>query len=335
MIIPSGWIHAVYTPSDSLVLGGNFLTPIHIPSQLHIANIETRTRVPKKFRFPFFDLAMWYTAQYYLDQPRKPESMSVFEVSGLRELAEWAWKKAKLRQQQLAKGTEYHRAKVEAPPGWDTLDVATRFVKFVYESEDVDADVPTWVRNEVLLVKNETPSRKRRRGEETPTPRKYTRRTSKKDAELAVVDVVMTDVSIPQQERPIEYASLSRPVTSYSTILSAPITQYPNITYPLPHHPLTTTLSHPGPPLNIFKPYSSTTPTTLLHPKAPSFIDIIKSTYRPYLSRPLLLLEEIKVEDEPQLLGTGLEVLSLAIDLSTKLPPPSPASTLTVYSPSD
>jgi hypothetical protein len=208
MIIPSGWIHAVYTPSDSLVLGGNFLTPLHIPSQLHIANIETRTRVPKKFRFPFFDLAMWYTAQYYLDQPRKPDTMSIFEVSGLRDLAEWAWKKAKLRQQQLAKGTEYHRAKVESPPGWDTLDVATRFVKFVYESEDVDAEVLTWVRNEVLVVKNETPSsqgRKRRREEgETPTPRKYTRRTSKKEAELAVVDVVMTDVSIPPQERPIE-----------------------------------------------------------------------------------------------------------------------------------
>ena len=26
LVIPSGWIHAVYTPVDSMVFGGNFLT---------------------------------------------------------------------------------------------------------------------------------------------------------------------------------------------------------------------------------------------------------------------------------------------------------------------
>jgi F-box/leucine-rich repeat protein 10/11 len=26
MLIPSGWIHAVWTPENSLVIGGNFLT---------------------------------------------------------------------------------------------------------------------------------------------------------------------------------------------------------------------------------------------------------------------------------------------------------------------
>lgn len=25
MIIPTGWIHGVYTPKDTLVIGGNFL----------------------------------------------------------------------------------------------------------------------------------------------------------------------------------------------------------------------------------------------------------------------------------------------------------------------
>ena len=34
LLIPAGWIHAVYTPVDSLVFGGNFLTAMHIPMQI-------------------------------------------------------------------------------------------------------------------------------------------------------------------------------------------------------------------------------------------------------------------------------------------------------------
>uniref|UniRef100_G3PVP3 [histone H3]-dimethyl-L-lysine(36) demethylase n=1 Tax=Gasterosteus aculeatus aculeatus TaxID=481459 RepID=G3PVP3_GASAC len=50
-IIPSGWIHAVYTPTDSMVFGGNFLHSFNIPMQLNICNIEDRTRVWKTFVF--------------------------------------------------------------------------------------------------------------------------------------------------------------------------------------------------------------------------------------------------------------------------------------------
>jgi F-box/leucine-rich repeat protein 10/11 len=32
--IPSGWIHAVYTPEDSLVFGGNFLHSFAIEKQI-------------------------------------------------------------------------------------------------------------------------------------------------------------------------------------------------------------------------------------------------------------------------------------------------------------
>lgn len=42
---PSGWIHAVYTPMDTLVFGGNFLHSFNIPMQLRIYSIEDRTRV--------------------------------------------------------------------------------------------------------------------------------------------------------------------------------------------------------------------------------------------------------------------------------------------------
>ena len=30
LVIPSGWIHAVYTPADSMVFGGNFLCSAHL-----------------------------------------------------------------------------------------------------------------------------------------------------------------------------------------------------------------------------------------------------------------------------------------------------------------
>ncbi|KAA0722127.1 Lysine-specific demethylase 2A [Triplophysa tibetana] len=65
-IIPSGWIHAVYTPVDTLVFGGNFLHSFNIPTQLHIASIEDRTRVPVKFRYPFYYEMGWYVLERYL-----------------------------------------------------------------------------------------------------------------------------------------------------------------------------------------------------------------------------------------------------------------------------
>uniref|UniRef100_A0A8C6TV26 [histone H3]-dimethyl-L-lysine(36) demethylase n=1 Tax=Neogobius melanostomus TaxID=47308 RepID=A0A8C6TV26_9GOBI len=64
--IPSGWIHAVYTPMDSMVFGGNFLHSFNIPMQLNISNIEDRTRVPGKFRFPFYYEMGWYVMERYV-----------------------------------------------------------------------------------------------------------------------------------------------------------------------------------------------------------------------------------------------------------------------------
>uniref|UniRef100_A0A671MPW5 [histone H3]-dimethyl-L-lysine(36) demethylase n=1 Tax=Sinocyclocheilus anshuiensis TaxID=1608454 RepID=A0A671MPW5_9TELE len=65
-MIPSGWIHAVYTPMDTLVFGGNFLHSFNIPMQLYIYNIEDRTRVPTKFRYPFYFEMCWYVLERYL-----------------------------------------------------------------------------------------------------------------------------------------------------------------------------------------------------------------------------------------------------------------------------
>jgi len=63
--IPSGWIHAVYTPEDSLVFGGNYLHPFAIERQLKVAQIEETLKVPHKYRFPFFTEMMWYVLDKY------------------------------------------------------------------------------------------------------------------------------------------------------------------------------------------------------------------------------------------------------------------------------
>lgn len=64
--IPSGWIHAVYTLEDSLVFGGNFLHSFGIENQLKVSKIEDATKVPVKFRYPFYTEILWYVVQHYV-----------------------------------------------------------------------------------------------------------------------------------------------------------------------------------------------------------------------------------------------------------------------------
>lgn len=53
-----GWIHAVYTPEDTLVFGGNFLHSFNIPMQLNIYSIEDRTRVSSSSYSPHLNTAL-------------------------------------------------------------------------------------------------------------------------------------------------------------------------------------------------------------------------------------------------------------------------------------
>eukprot|EP00111_Clytia_hemisphaerica_P022323 TCONS_00065612-protein len=66
-MIPTGWIHSVYTPEDSLVFGGNYLHSFNIPMQLRIHDIEETTHVPKHLRFPFFAEIHWYLVKMYVE----------------------------------------------------------------------------------------------------------------------------------------------------------------------------------------------------------------------------------------------------------------------------
>jgi hypothetical protein len=61
--IPSGWIHAVFTPTDSLVFGGNFLHEFCIKQQLYIYELEVRLKTPEKFRHPKYEKLVWLAAE--------------------------------------------------------------------------------------------------------------------------------------------------------------------------------------------------------------------------------------------------------------------------------
>ena len=82
MLIPAGWIHAVWTPEDSLVIGGNFLTRLHYGLQIRVAQIEKATGVARKFRYPHFQKLLWYTAIKYLEDDPLPDSVSESLLAG-------------------------------------------------------------------------------------------------------------------------------------------------------------------------------------------------------------------------------------------------------------
>ncbi|KAK5639176.1 hypothetical protein RI129_011668 [Pyrocoelia pectoralis] len=68
MLVPTGWIHAVLTPVDALVFGGNFLHSLNIPMQLQIYEIEKKVKTLEKFRFPFFETINWFAAHKLCQQ---------------------------------------------------------------------------------------------------------------------------------------------------------------------------------------------------------------------------------------------------------------------------
>lgn len=68
MLIPSGWLHCVYTPKNTLVVGGNFLTDWNVATQWKLVEIEDATKVPKKFRFPHLKRLSWFVAKGWNDR---------------------------------------------------------------------------------------------------------------------------------------------------------------------------------------------------------------------------------------------------------------------------
>ncbi|KAH9496308.1 Lysine-specific demethylase 7A [Bulinus truncatus] len=67
LFLPTGWIHAVFTPIDTLVFGGNFLHNYNIPLQLQCYDIERNVKTPEKYLFPSYETMNWYAAKSLLD----------------------------------------------------------------------------------------------------------------------------------------------------------------------------------------------------------------------------------------------------------------------------
>lgn len=67
MLIPTGWIHAVLTPVDSLVFGGNFLHSLNIPMQLRLADLSC---VFCRFSYYFHTFSV-YTISKRKSKPNK------------------------------------------------------------------------------------------------------------------------------------------------------------------------------------------------------------------------------------------------------------------------
>uniref|UniRef100_A0AC35FWD4 JmjC domain-containing protein n=1 Tax=Panagrolaimus sp. PS1159 TaxID=55785 RepID=A0AC35FWD4_9BILA len=87
LLMPSGWIHAVYTPIDSVVFGGNFIHGLNIIRQIKVYDIERKCHVGDDFRFPDFELVNWYGCHILTEQFRlNSDSMPPFIKNGLQYL---------------------------------------------------------------------------------------------------------------------------------------------------------------------------------------------------------------------------------------------------------
>lgn len=82
LIIPSGWLHAVYTPEDAVVLGGNFLHLRHFALQHRVFELECRLRVPSKYLFPSYRETLWLAAQHYAARLAAPAAGSIANGDG-------------------------------------------------------------------------------------------------------------------------------------------------------------------------------------------------------------------------------------------------------------
>lgn len=85
LFLPSGWPHAVATPKDSIVVGGNFLHGGDWGMIKTVYDIEQRLGVKPKFQYPLFKRLIWYAA---LDAYKRLDTLTGSEVRGLQALAQ-------------------------------------------------------------------------------------------------------------------------------------------------------------------------------------------------------------------------------------------------------
>jgi len=87
VFIPAGWIHAVYTVTDSLVFGGNFLQSMSVDMQLRIYELERLAQVPNKFQFPLFETFHWFAAKTFYDELKESNEKNSLTINPISQQA--------------------------------------------------------------------------------------------------------------------------------------------------------------------------------------------------------------------------------------------------------
>ncbi|KAF3941511.1 hypothetical protein ABW19_dt0201437 [Dactylella cylindrospora] len=141
MLIPSGWIHAVLTPEDALVIGGNFLNRLSIDRQIRIAEIEKNTNVHAKFRYPHFQKVMWFTALDYLQRDPLPEE--------LYEDDDWELLITTEEVQQQRTYVSYSKYELDGLPVLAEYLMRTALIVMNYITEGITADKRKRVQNSI------------------------------------------------------------------------------------------------------------------------------------------------------------------------------------------
>lgn len=145
MIIPSGWIHGVYTPKDSIVIGGNFLHTFSINNQLSVYELEKRCEIPHRYRFPFYERLCWYAAQGYHHAISNEDNISQLELEQIEYLCDY------LYQQVLRASTpvkqELDPSQIPPSPPHTALSISTTEKKFIRDS------IPKELRKDMICKK--------------------------------------------------------------------------------------------------------------------------------------------------------------------------------------
>ncbi|TKX27007.1 JmjC domain-containing protein 1 [Elsinoe australis] len=138
MLIPSGWIHAVWTPSNSLVIGGNFLTHMHYSMQFRVVDVEKANKTPQKFRYPKFQKVMWYAVLRYLREDPLPQNVRDTFYDGerfQRDVPTWA--EFDLVGNNAEKGSDNYNARYYSQM---ELDGLTDLVSFIFRTVMISQD---------------------------------------------------------------------------------------------------------------------------------------------------------------------------------------------------
>ncbi|KAL8762272.1 MAG: hypothetical protein Q9184_001684 [Pyrenodesmia sp. 2 TL-2023] len=152
MLIPAGWIHAVWTPEDSLVIGGNFLTRLNYSMQLRIAQIEKATGVARKFRYPHFQKIQWYTAIRYLEQDPLPGHVrSDLQSGGIFHRTHPAYHDFDAWGENSRSGPENYHARYYSQPELEGLPDLVRYLlrTALIDSGDITEGITAEARNAV------------------------------------------------------------------------------------------------------------------------------------------------------------------------------------------